>query len=200
MALDMLKPEDIINYGSKCLPYLVPFLILVVVAIALAFVTKKYDTPRRKLVRSESVIAVIPALGATGICMGPMRASLDMVLAPKAGRSEETAAAVSLLDGLKNAGFELDDELSAFYTDYSAVRETGSLDGNTNWMLPEPSLEGQPQVASLCFVFHIVKGECDTLVYEFVAGNAHDPCLTVSLDQHRRGYPHRDHFFFCFFG
>lgn len=198
MALDMLKPEDIINYGSKCLPYLVPFLILAVVAIVLVFVTKKFDAPKRKLVRSESVIAAILALalGATGICMGPMKASLDMVMAPKAGLSEETAAAgaqlssdiadegvvllknadgalplttaklnvfgwastnpcyggtgsggvdsssaVSLLDGLKNAGFELNDELSKFYTDYSTVRETGSLDGNTNWTLPEPSVD-----------------------------------------------------------
>ena len=41
MALDMLRMEDIINYGSKCLPYLIPFLLLLIVAIVLVFVTKK---------------------------------------------------------------------------------------------------------------------------------------------------------------
>ena len=40
MALDMLRMEDIINYGSKCLPYLIPFLFLLVIACVLLFVTK----------------------------------------------------------------------------------------------------------------------------------------------------------------
>ena len=198
MALDMLRMEDIINYGSKCLPYLIPFLLLLIVAIVLVFVTKKKTEAKRKLIRSESVIAVLLALalGVTGICMGPMYSSLSLVMQPADVLSDETAAAgkqlssdigdegvvllknqdgalpltekklnvfgwastnpcyggtgsggvdssqsISLLAGLENAGFELNTELSDFYTDYNTVRETGSLDGNTNWTLPEPSAD-----------------------------------------------------------
>ena len=95
MALDMLRMEDIINYGSKCLPYLIPFLILLVAAVALVFVTKKKTEAKRKLIRSESVIAVILALalGVTGICMGPMYSSLSLVMQPAAVVSDETTAA-----------------------------------------------------------------------------------------------------------
>ena len=198
MALDMLRMEDIINYGSKCLPYLIPFLLLLIMAIVLVFVTKKKTEAKRKLIRSESVIAVLLALalGVTGICMGPMYSSLSLVMQPADVLSDETAAAgkqlssdigdegvallknqdgalpltekklnvfgwastnpcyggtgsggvdssqsISLLAGLENAGFELNTELSDFYTDYNTVRETGSLDGNTNWTLPEPSAD-----------------------------------------------------------
>ena len=198
MALDMLRMEDIINYGSKCLPYLIPVLLLLIVAIVLVFVTKKRTEAKRKLIRSESVIAVLLALalGVTGICMGPMYSSLSLVMQPADVLSDETAAAgkqlssdigdegvvllknqdgalpltekklnvfgwastnpcyggtgsggvdssqsISLLAGLENAGFELNTELSDFYTDYNTVRETGSLDGNTNWTLPEPSAD-----------------------------------------------------------
>ena len=198
MALDILRMEDIINYGSKCLPYLIPFLLLLIVAIVLVFVTKKKTEAKRKLIRSESVIAVLLALalGVTGICMGPMYSSLSLVMQPADVLSDETAAAgkqlssdigdegvvllknqdgtlpltekklnvfgwastnpcyggtgsggvdssqsISLLAGLENAGFELNTELSDFYTDYNTVRETGSLDGNTNWTLPEPSAD-----------------------------------------------------------
>lgn len=201
MALDMLRMEDIINYGSKCLPYLIPFLFLLVIACVLAFVTKHKPVPKRKLIRSESVIAVILAfaLGVTGICMGPMYSSLSLVMQPAKVLSDETAAAgaqlssdigdegvvllknqngalplaqkklnvfgwastnpcyggtgsggvdsstaISLLAGLKNAGFELNDELSDFYISYNTVRETGSLDGNTNWTLPEPAVDSYP--------------------------------------------------------
>ena len=95
MALDMLRMEDIINYGSKCLPYLIPFLLLLIVAIVLVFVTKKKTEAKRKLIRSESVIAVLLALalGVTGICMGPMYSSLSLVMQPADVLSDETAAA-----------------------------------------------------------------------------------------------------------
>lgn len=44
---------------------------------------------------------------------------------------------VSLLQGLENAGIELNAELSDFYTEYSAERPTVGMTGQ-NWTLPEP--------------------------------------------------------------
>lgn len=201
MDLSMLRMEDIVSYGSKCLPYLIPFIVLLAVMIVLIVRTRKSETAKRKLIRSEAVIAVILAfaLGVTGICFQPMYSSISLVFAGNQGMSEETrqegealceeiaeegivllknedgalplettklnvfgwastnpcyggtgsgsvdvSSAVTLLDGIKHAGFEVNDELSAFYTDYNTERITGSLDGNTDWTLPEPSADSYP--------------------------------------------------------
>ena len=55
------------------------------------------------------------------------------------GSLSDTYEKVSLLDGLKNAGFDTNDELSSFYTSYCDKRP----DMNTliqDWTLPEPPL------------------------------------------------------------
>lgn len=198
MNLQMLRMEDIYNYAVKCLPYLIPFLILLAVLVVLIFVTKKMQQPLRKMIRSQSVIALILALalGVTGICFNPMYASISLVFAENEGLNEETkkagedlcediaeegvvllknedqtlplkeknlnvfgwastnpcyggtgsgsvdvSAAVTLLQGLENSGFKLNEKLSDFYTSYNTERITGSLDGNTDWTLPEPAAD-----------------------------------------------------------
>jgi len=47
---------------------------------------------------------------------------------------------VTLLQGLENAGFELNDELSQFYTDYRAARPAISTWAQ-DWTLPEPPVD-----------------------------------------------------------
>ncbi len=44
---------------------------------------------------------------------------------------------VSLVDGLTNAGFEVNQELLDFYTDYCAGRTERSIESTQNWDLPE---------------------------------------------------------------
>lgn len=198
MNLDMLRMEDVYKYVMKCLPYLIPFIILLIAGIAVFVATRKVKVEKRKLWRSESWIAILLSLvlGVTGICFNPMYSSISLVFAKTEGMSEETAekgkqlcekiaeegivllknedevlplaekkinvfgwastnpcyggtgsgsvdtsSAITLLDGLKDAGFSLNDELTKFYTDYNTERITGSLSGNTDWTLPEPSAD-----------------------------------------------------------
>ena len=157
----------------------------------------KKATKTKKLIRWESVIAVILAVvvAANWICLDIQYSLLNKVLTGSKGLSEETRqasldlgeeitgegivllknegnalplstdtklnvfgwgstqptyggtgsgsvneeSAVSLLDGLKNAGFELNDELSKFYTDYRADRPVVGM-GEVDWTVPQPTM------------------------------------------------------------
>lgn len=56
----------------------------------------------------------------------------------------DTSTAVTLLDGLKNAGFELNTQLSDFYTAYGTQRPVINI-FEQDWTLPEPMIEDYPQ-------------------------------------------------------
>ena len=47
---------------------------------------------------------------------------------------------ISLLDGLKDAGFETNEELSSFYTEYRADRPSVNMFAQ-DWTLPEPPVD-----------------------------------------------------------
>ena len=54
--------------------------------------------------------------------------------------SVDVSTAVSLLDGLKNAGFELNDTLSEFYTDFRADRSIAGM-SSVDWTIPQPTMD-----------------------------------------------------------
>lgn len=51
---------------------------------------------------------------------------------------------VSLVDGIQNAGYEVNQELLDFYTDYCADRASASIESAQNWDLPEPPVSTYP--------------------------------------------------------
>lgn len=57
----------------------------------------------------------------------------------------DTSTAVSLLAGLENAGFELNDALSEMYTAYRADRPVVSINDGQEWTLPEVPAEEYSQ-------------------------------------------------------
>jgi len=59
------------------------------------------------------------------------------------GAMSDSYPTVSLLDGLKNAGFELNTELSDFYTAYRSDRPVSGI-FDQNWTLPEPAVASYP--------------------------------------------------------
>lgn len=59
------------------------------------------------------------------------------------GAMSDSYPTVSLLDGLTNAGFELNSELSDFYTAYRAERPKSGI-FEQNWTLPEPAVASYP--------------------------------------------------------
>ena len=54
--------------------------------------------------------------------------------------SVDTATCVSFLQGLEDAGYELNSELSDFYVDFLAERPPVEM-GGQDWTIPEPSME-----------------------------------------------------------
>ena len=62
MNLDMLRMEDVYKYVMKCLPYLIPFIILLVAGIVIFIATRNVKVEKRKLWRSESWIAILLSL------------------------------------------------------------------------------------------------------------------------------------------
>ena len=53
----------------------------------------------------------------------------------------DVSTAVSILDGLENAGFNLNTELSDMYTEYRADRPVISINDGQEWTLPEPPVD-----------------------------------------------------------
>ena len=56
------------------------------------------------------------------------------------GSLSDAYETVTLLQGLENAGFELNTELSNFYTDYRADRPVVGM-WEQDWTLPEPTAD-----------------------------------------------------------
>jgi beta-glucosidase len=65
-------------------------------------------------------------------------ASTNPVYGGTGSGTVDTSTAVSLLDGLTNAGFSLNTELSDFYTAYREDRPVISINDGQDWTLPEP--------------------------------------------------------------
>lgn len=56
------------------------------------------------------------------------------------GGLNDSFPTVSLIEGVKNAGFEVNDELVKFYTDFRQTRPTVGMWGQ-DWTIPEPAIE-----------------------------------------------------------
>ena len=56
------------------------------------------------------------------------------------GGLNDSFPTISLIEGVKNAGFEVNDELVKFYTDFRQTRPTVGMWGQ-DWTIPEPAIE-----------------------------------------------------------
>lgn len=72
-------------------------------------------------------------------------ASTNPVYGGTGSGTVDPTTAVSLLGGLTNAGFNLNTELSDFYTDYRADRPIISINDGQDWTLPEPTADSYTQ-------------------------------------------------------
>lgn len=186
---------DVLGILKTCIPQLIFFAVVLVVAIVAMIVCRKMKKHTKYLVRSQAWVAIVLALVTTVnlICFGPMSTIISLATG-HGSISEETSAqakelcetvadegivllqdndnilpiqstknlnvfgwastnpcyggtgsgslsdaypTVSLLQGLENAGYSLNNELSDFYTSYNAARpEVGMF--AQDWTLPEP--------------------------------------------------------------
>lgn len=84
---------------------------------------------------------------------------------------------VSLLEGLQNAGFELNQDLIDFYTSYREARPTVGMWGQ-DWTVPEPGAEDYEKAG----VFESAKDFSDTAVIVIARSGGEGADLPTSLD------------------
>lgn len=93
------------------------------------------------------------------------------------GSLSDAYPTVSLLEGLTNAGFEVNQELADFYTGYSSTRPMVGMWGQ-DWTVPEPTVEDYDAAG----VFEAAKEYSDTAVVVIARSGGEGADLPTSLD------------------
>ena len=119
-------------------------LIVIGVALTLAIIVSlavfKMGKPARKFTRSTAWVAALVAVVVAVVSMmyGGFKTVLDLAAGTGSGSLSKDNPTTTLLDGLHNAGFTTNDELTNLYTAYRAERpEVGMF--KADWSLPEPT-------------------------------------------------------------
>lgn len=93
------------------------------------------------------------------------------------GSLSDAYPTVSLLQGLENAGFEVNQDLVKFYTDYRETRPTVGMWGQ-DWTIPEPAIEDYDNAG----IFESAKEYSDTAVVVIARSGGEGADLPTSLD------------------
>ena len=119
-------------------------LIVIGVALTLAIIVSlavfKMGKPASKLTRSTAWVAALVAVVVAVVSMmyGGFKTVLDLAAGTGSGSLSKDNPTTTLLDGLHNAGFTTNDELTNLYTACRAERpEVGLF--KADWSLPEPT-------------------------------------------------------------
>lgn len=93
------------------------------------------------------------------------------------GSLSDAYPTVSLLEGLENAGFEVNQDLVDFYTEYRESRPMVGMWGQ-DWTVPEPTVEEYDEAG----VFENAKSYSDTAVVVIARSGGEGADLPTSLD------------------
>lgn len=93
------------------------------------------------------------------------------------GSLSDAYPTVSLLDGLRNAGFEVNEDLVNFYTEYRATRPMVGMWGQ-DWTIPEPTMEEYDAAG----IFEAAKEFSDTAVVVIARSGGEGADLPMSID------------------
>lgn len=93
------------------------------------------------------------------------------------GGLSDSYPTVSLLEGLENAGFEVNQELVDFYKDFRETRPTVGMWGQ-DWTIPEPTIEEYEKAG----IFESAKEFSDTAVIVLARSGGEGADLPTSLD------------------
>ena len=94
------------------------------------------------------------------------------------GSLSDSYPTVSLIEGLQNAGFTLNDTIEKFYTDYRATRPTIGMWGQ-DWTIPEPTIDEYTQAG----IFENAKAFSDVAVVVISRSGGEGADLPTSLPQ-----------------
>ena len=93
------------------------------------------------------------------------------------GSLSDAYPTVSLLEGLENAGFEVNEDLVDFYTDFRETRPTVGMWGQ-DWTIPEPTIKDYDDAG----IFESAKEYSDTAVVVLARSGGEGADLPTSLD------------------
>ena len=93
------------------------------------------------------------------------------------GSLSDAYPTVSLLEGLENAGFKVNQDLVDFYKEFRATRPTVGMWGQ-DWTIPEPSMDDYEKAG----VFESAKAYSDTAVVVIARSGGEGADLPTSLD------------------
>lgn len=161
--------EDVFSVISQISGWLIGIGVTVVALILILIFAGKAGKPHAGFIRAQSAIAavLIVALMVNGILLGQLSnlitsafaemgtlpldstanlnvfgwASTNPVYGGTGSGTVDASTAVSLLSGLENAGFSLNQELSDFYTAYRSDRPEITINNGQDWTLPEPTAD-----------------------------------------------------------
>lgn len=123
----MLVMADVMVYVKRCGPYLIPAAVILIAAIVCGIVFRRKLVGRRHfLYESQAIMAVLLALpidSSTKLNVFGW-ASTNAAYGGGGSGSIGGTECVTLLQGLEEAGFRLNDELSDFYVSYAEERPT----------------------------------------------------------------------------
>lgn len=111
-----INMDDVINVINSIKTQLIVLAIVIIAVIIVMVAVRKLDKPLRRLVRGETIVALLLAvlIIVNSICTGPMSSMLDLVSATSYLQEETTAEATNLVEEIAEEGIVLlenDDEI-----------------------------------------------------------------------------------------
>lgn len=117
-----INMDDVINVINSIKTQLIVLAIVIIAVIIVMVAVRKLDKPLRRLVRGETIVALLLAvlIIVNSICTGPMSSMLDLVSTTSYLQEETTAEATNLVEEIADEGIVLlenDDEILPLSSD-----------------------------------------------------------------------------------
>ena len=135
------------------------------------------DIAEEGIVLLENEGDVLPLAGGSKLNVFGWSSTNPVYGGTGSGSLSDAYPTVSLLEGLQNAGFEVNQTLVDFYTSYRAARPTVGMWGQ-DWTIPEPAIEEYDAAG----IFESAKEFSDTAVVVIARSGGEGADLPTSLD------------------
>lgn len=135
------------------------------------------DIAAEGIVLLENEDSVLPLASGTKLNVFGWSSTNPLYGGTGSGGLSDAYPTVSLLEGLENAGFEVNQTLVDFYTNFRATRPTVGMWGQ-DWTVPEPTMDEYDEAG----IFENAKEYSDTAVVVIARSGGEGADLPTSLD------------------
>lgn len=104
-----INMTDVISILKLCIPYFIFFLVVLVAAIIAMIAVKKRSKPKKYLIRSQSIVAIVLALviATDLICLGPMSTIISLTAGTGVVTKQSAEKAQNLCESIADEGIVL---------------------------------------------------------------------------------------------